>query len=280
MTRKRKIVIFILILLTVAAAALVVISASSDRLDGFFRALGTPVRAIQKGITRIGDDWGKRASVRREYAAVQEEIERLTRENEELRQKEREYTQIKAENEELRRLLDMRDRTEGYELLQAAVITRDVTDWFNEFTIDLGTRDGVVNGTVVITSYGLVGIVYNAGSSSAKVRCIIDEQSELMCRIRRNDELLRVRGTSNENFTAGLKADRIARTAALYVGDEIITANSGGVYPPGIVVGVVTEVGVDEDGNRFATVRSDVNFTSLTTVTVMVPKAAPEPDNK
>ena len=238
------------------------------------------MRAIQRGITKIGDDMGKRASVRREHAAVQEEIERLTLENEELRQKEREFNQIKAENEELRRLLEMRDRTEGYELLQAAVITRDVTDWFNEFTIDLGKNDGVVNGTVVITSYGLVGIVYNAGNNSAKVRCIIDEQSELMCRISRNDELLRVRGTSNENFTAGLKADRISKTAALYVGDEIVTANSGGVYPPGIYVGVVTEVGVDEDGNRYATVSSDVNFTSLTSVTVMVPKTAAEPDDR
>ena len=121
-----------------------------------------------------------------------------------------------------------------------------------------------------MTSYGLVGLVYNAGYNSSKVRCIVDERSELMCRIKRNDELLRVSGTTNENFTAGLVADRIAKNAAIYVGDVIITADSGDVYPAGLTVGVVSEVTVDEDGNRYATVVSDVNFTSLTSVTVLV----------
>ena len=58
--------------------------------------------------------------------------------------------------------------------------------------------------------------------------------------------------------------------AAIYVGDVIITADSGDVYPAGLTVGVVSEVRVDEDGNRYATVVSDVNFTSLTSVTVLL----------
>jgi rod shape-determining protein MreC len=175
-----------------------------------------------------------------------------------------------SKNEELERLLGVKEIVADYTLLRASVITKDITDWFNEFTIDVGTKDGVKNGTVVMTSYGLVGLVYNAGYNSSKVRCIVDERSELMCRIKRNDELLRVSGTTNENFTAGLVADRIAKNAAIYVGDVIITADSGDVYPAGLTVGVVSEVTVDEDGNRYATVVSDVNFTSLTSVTVLV----------
>ena len=280
MTRKRKIVIFILVVLVVIAAALVAITSNSDRLDGFFQVLGAPVRGIQRAFTRLGDNIGQKVSVMCEYDAVQEEINRLKQENEALRIEVSELDGLRDENAELRRLLEMRERTEGYELIQASVITHDVTDWYNEFTIDLGRRDGVVNGTVVITSYGLVGLVCNAGPVSSKVRCIVDEQSELMCRIQRNDELLRVRGTSNENFTAGLIADRISVSAAVYVGDVIVTANSGDVYPPGLYVGTVTEVTVDEDGNRCAVVVPDNNFTALTTVTVMLPIGPEGPDNK
>jgi rod shape-determining protein MreC len=271
MSRKKKIAVFILIALTIVSIGLAFISAASNKLDGFFHLLGAPVRSVQKGFTQLGNAIGERISVMREYSAIKEEIQRLKDENEALRQENKELSGFEAENEELRRLLDLKENLREYQLIKASVITKDITDWFNEFTIDLGTRDGVKNGTVVITSYGLVGLVYNAGYNSSKVRCIIDERSELMCRIKRNDELLRVRGTTNENFTAGLVADRISKNAAIYVGDVIITADSGDVYPPGIVVGTVIETGTDEDGNRYATVRSDVNFTSLTTVTVLVP---------
>ena len=270
MSRKNKIAVFILIVLTVASLALVVISTTSDRLNGAFRVLGTPVRSLQRAVTRLGDNISQRFSVMRENKAIKAEIDRLIEENDALRQRNAELEPLVGKNEELERLLGVKEIVSDYTLLRASVITKDITDWFNEFTIDVGTKDGVKNGTVVMTSYGLVGLVYNAGYNSSKVRCIVDERSELMCRIKRNDELLRVSGTTNENFTAGLVADRIAKNAAIYVGDVIITADSGDVYPAGLTVGVVSEVRVDEDGNRYATVVSDVNFTSLTSVTVLL----------
>ncbi len=276
MTKRRKIVFFILIVLTVLGVALIVISASGTKLDGIAGFLGSPVRRLQKAVTGIGDDIGKNTSVKRDYKGVLEEIERLTAENERLKQLEREYGALSEENEELRRLLGMEERAEGYDIRRASVITKDLTDWYNEFTIDLGSADGVVNGTVVVTSYGLVGLVCGTGKHDSKVRCIIDERSSLMCRIERNSELLRVTGTSNENFTAGIVADRIAKNAAVYVGDRIVTADSGGVYPPGIVVGTVVSVGVDAEGNRYAELSSDVRFTALTSVTVLIPKAPAE----
>lgn len=270
MSRKNKIAVFILIVLTVASLALVVISTTSDRLNGAFRVLGTPVRSLQRAVTRLGDNISQRFSVMRENKAIKAEIDRLIEENDALRQRNAELEPLVGKNEELERLLGVKEIVSDYTLLRASVITKDITDWFNEFTIDVGTKDGVKNGTVVMTSYGLVGLVYNAGYNSSKVRCIVDERSELMCRIKRNDELLRVSGTTNENFTAGLVADRIAKNAAIYVGDVIITADSGDVYPAGLTVGVVSEVRLDEDGNRYATVVSDVNFTSLTSVTVLL----------
>lgn len=270
MSRKNKIAVFILIVLTVASLALVVISTTSDRLNGAFRVLGTPVRSLQRAVTRLGDNISQRFSVMRENKAIKAEIDRLIEENDALRQRNAELEPLVGKNKELERLLGVKEIVSDYTLLRASVITKDITDWFNEFTIDVGTKDGVKNGTVVMTSYGLVGLVYNAGYNSSKVRCIVDERSELMCRIKRNDELLRVSGTTNENFTAGLVADRIAKNAAIYVGDVIITADSGDVYPAGLTVGVVSEVRVDEDGNRYATVVSDVNFTSLTSVTVLL----------
>lgn len=280
MKRKQKLFIFILLLLTVLAVSLLVLSSRGDGLSGLYRIVSAPMTAVQRTFTRIGDGISRRVSVYRENEAVREEIDRLRKENEELEALRNTCDGLLKENSELRALLGLKDAVAGYDLLEAAVITTDVTDWFNEFTIDLGLKDGVVNGTVVVTSYGLVGTVCNAGYNSAKVRCIIDQDSELMCRIRRNDELLRVKGTTNENLDPGLVADRIARTAAIYVGDVIETANSAGAYPAGFVVGTVAEVTEGEDGVRTARVVPAVNFSSLVMVTVLRPIEPEGPENR
>ena len=278
MKRNRKAFTFVLAFLTVIAAALVALSITTSRLDGLFKIVSTPVKGIQKAFSGLGQTVSDKIAIVKEYDAVKEEIERLRRENEELKQLETEQERLRRENEELRELLGLEGDTDSYELLRAAVITKDVTDWYNEFTIDLGLKDGVGNGAVVVTAKGLVGIVYNAGYNSAKVRCVVDEQTSLMCRIRRNDELLRVVGTSNENYNAGLIADRISRTAAIYAGDVIVTADSGGVYPAGLVVGTVVSVEEDEEGNRTAVIEPANTFTSLTYVTVMLPVKPEGPD--
>jgi len=280
MKRKQKLFIFILLLLTVLAASLLVLSSRGDGLSGLYKIVSAPVKSVQRAFTRLGDDISRKVSVYREYNAIKEKIDQLEEENGELTELRNRIDALEKENAELRRLLELQEETEGYDLLQASVITNDVTDWFNEFTIDLGLKDGVVNGTVVITSYGLVGTVCNAGYNSAKVRCIIDQDSELMCRIQRNDELLRVQGTTNENLDPGLVADRIARTAAIYVGDVIVTADSAGAYPAGLIVGTVAEVTVGEDGVRTARVLPAVNFSSLVTVTVLRPIEPEGPENK
>ena len=280
MKRKQKLFIFILLLLTVLAVSLLVLSSRGDSLSGLYRIVSAPVSAAQRAVTRIGDDISRRVSVYKENKAVKEEIDRLREENGELENLRNSLSALEKENSELRRLLEIKEAVLGYDLLQASVITKDVTDWFNEFTIDLGLKDGVVNGTVVITSCGLVGTVCNAGYNSAKVRCIIDRDSELMCRIQRNDELLRVKGTTNENLDPGLTADRIARTAAIYVGDVIVTADSAGAYPAGIIVGTVAEVAEGEDGVRTARVLPAVNFSSLVTVTVLRPVEPEGPEKR
>ena len=80
MSRKNKIAVFILIVLTVASLALVVISTTSDRLNGAFRVLGTPVRSLQRAVTRLGDNISQRFSVMRENKAIKAEIDRLIEE--------------------------------------------------------------------------------------------------------------------------------------------------------------------------------------------------------
>lgn len=278
MSKKSKIFLFVLIILSVLMAVFVALSANADsQLHGFYKVIGTPVYYVQKAFSSVGNAIGQRITILQDYKEIQAEIEGLREENEHLSSLEDELARLERENEELRALLEMEETIRSYKILRADVITQDVTGWFNEFTIDVGTAHGVQNGYVVITSKGLVGIVYNAGLVSSKVRCIIDEQNVLMARISHNDELVRVSGTTNENYEGLLRVDRIAPDAEIKEGDVLVTAESGGVYPRGLTIGTVVRVGVAVDGARFAEVEPSVHFSTLISVNVLTPEAEEVP---
>lgn len=267
---KRFIIIFcVLIVFCIASISF---SAKEGSLLGrVYNVIGTPFQYIQKGFTSVGTSVRKAFSVMTEYDKIKDRIEELEQENDRLQNMENQYDKLKDENETLRELLELKGYFKDYEMVAANVIAQDISDWFNEFTIDKGTSDGIKDGDVVITAEGLVGVVYNCAASTAKVRSIVDEQYILYGRIARSNELVRLRGTTNENYSARLKLDRIADTTELYVGDTIVTAQSGGVYPTGLVLGVVVEIVVDENSKeRYAYVEPAVKFTEVSRLFVLV----------
>lgn len=255
---------------------LVVLIAVSSRpgssLHSVYKVIGTPFQYIQRGFSSFGRSIKNAFSVIGDYSEIKDRISELQEENDSLKNLENENEKLKEENAELRDLLELKGYFEDYNMVAANIISEDVTDWFNEFTIDRGTSDGLENGCVVITSKGLVGIVYNAGPASSKVRCIVDEQNVIMARISRNNTLVRVRGMSNENYEHMLELDRIADQTTLYAGDTIITAESGGVYPKGLVIGTVVRIEENaESGTRTAYIEPAVDFTAVSHVYVLMP---------
>lgn len=273
MSRKSKIFIFVLAIVTILLLVFVILSSKpGSKLNKFFSVVGTPVRYVQKLCTGSGNSVGGKLSAVRNYDKIKDELEDLREKSADYAFLESEKERLERDNEELRKLLEMEQDLKEYKLVGASVIANDVTDWFDEITISVGTANGVSNGDVVICGDGLIGIVYNAGLVSSKVRCVTDEQNTLMCRIKRSDELVRVSGTTNENYSAELRLDRIPDSADLFAGDIIVTADSAGAYPGGIVVGTVTEAGIGEDGIRYGTVKSSVSFSKLYSVSVLVQK--------
>lgn len=251
---------------------LAVSSRPESGLHSVYKAVGTPFQYLQKGFTSFGKSIKNAFSVIGDYREIKNKIGALQEENDSLKNLENENTELKEENRELRELLGLKGYFEDYDMLAANVIAGDVTDWFNEFTVDRGTSDGIHNGCVVITSKGLVGIVYNAGPVSSKVRCVVDDQNVIMARIARNNVLVRVRGISNENYGHMLELDRIADQSTLYEGDILMTAESGGVYPKGLVIGTVVRIQEDaETKKRTAYVEPAVDFTAVSHVYILMP---------
>ena len=66
-----------------------------------------------------------------------------------------------------------------YQKTGAKVIGKNSGNWFQSFTIDKGTKDGIKLNMNVMAESGLVGIVTEVGYNWARVTSIIDDSSNV-----------------------------------------------------------------------------------------------------
>ena len=121
----------------------------------------------------------------RDYDDLQASYDALYMENQQLSLQVQSAEEAFAENERLRTLLDAQERYETLDPIYAKVIARDPGEWFDTFSVNRGTSDGVSEGMAVVTGDGLVGHVYEVGMNYAKVLTIIDSRSAVSCLVER-----------------------------------------------------------------------------------------------
>lgn len=142
-------------------------------------------------------------------------------------------SEIRLENDRLRRLLDFVNEIEHPEL-PARVIAEDASRWARTVVIDKGTDMGVHEGLPVVVAEGVVGRVIKAAPNSARVLLITDASSAVASLVQRT----RTRGVARG---AGdlMTLDYASREDNLEEGDLLVTSGMGGVFPKGLVVGRV-----------------------------------------
>lgn len=133
----------------------------------------------------------------------------LEKENEELRTQladaQQNLNQVQLNQEELdnlKSLYDMDQNYADYDKIAANVIGKDAGNWFSVFLIDRGSNDGITVGMNVLADGGLAGIVIQVGPNYAKVRSIIDDNSNVSARNLSTSDLCVVSGslkTMNES---------------------------------------------------------------------------------
>lgn len=223
------------------------------------RAVSLAGVKIQEGISFFRDI----GAVRQENTELKARIDRLEKENLELK----EYRQ---ENIELRKALNIKDQFSDYEPLGANIIAKEEGNWFTVFTIDRGAKDGINKNSPIVTSKGLVGRVIQVDALSARVEAIIDKNSAVSSRISQKDDYGTVRGDLQLKDLGVCLMDRISPEVDIAVGDDIITSGIGGIYPKGILIGKVKETRKSSDElNKYAIIQPAVDFKRLDEVIVL-----------
>ncbi|MBP7058813.1 MAG: rod shape-determining protein MreC [Lachnospiraceae bacterium] len=230
---------------------------------------------MQTGIERVGSQASK-------YRADSKTIDELTSENEKLKKQNENLTsklsQIQlqsSELENLQKLYKLDQQYTGYNKTGARIIARGSDNWFNTFTIDKGTKDGIRTDMNVIADGGLVGIVIKSGRNYSVVRSIIDDTSNVSgmslntgntCIISGNLQSMtknnRIKITNLENPDKKIKS-----------GEPIVTSNISDKYLPGILIGYLDNTKEDSNQMTFSgTVTPAVDFKHLQNVLVVLSK--------
>jgi rod shape-determining protein MreC len=100
----------------------------------------------------------------------------------------------------------------------------------------VGGTAGVSRDMPVIGADGLVGRTQDVGQVSSRVLLITDPLSRVPVIIERTGQAGLAAGRNQPTLVL---IDRVGPDLPLRVGDRIVTSGDGGVYPPGVPVGVV-----------------------------------------
>jgi rod shape-determining protein MreC len=189
----------------------------------------------------------------RENAGLQVENRALRATNQGLRDVEHEVNR-------LRHALNYRERS-VFKLIAAEVVTRDSSTWWRTVTINRGKQDNVEADMPVVTDEGLVGKTTTVSDSISVVLLVSDEN----CKVAASVEGSREQGiVSGERVTAGLNPllnlNFLSKQADLKPGQKVYTSGVGGVFPSGLLVGVVKNFRVRElDGQAQLTPTVDLS---------------------
>ena len=155
-----------------------------------------------------------------------------------------------------------------YHTAPALVVGATLHKANNLLTIDAGEADGVHEQMGVVSSTGVVGIVYLTSRHYALVIPLLNTASQLSCRIKGSNSFGTMQwrhGDAARSYVTG-----IPRHADVKVGDEVETNGYSDIFPEGIPVGVVEAVHEGADGMTYElTVRLSTDFSTLRNVSVL-----------
>ena len=181
---------------------------------------------------------------------------------------------LKSENEKLTKQVNKLDQQySGFKKTGARVIARGSSNWFNTFTINKGSQDGIKVDMNVIAGDGLVGIVTKVGKNYAIVRSIIDDTSNVSAMSLNTGDLCIASGSLERMTSENMIEFNSLEDPkdAINQGEPIVTSNISDKYLPGILIGYVNELKKDSnDITKSGTITPAVDFKHLQNVLVIL----------
>lgn len=271
--RKNKLAVTVVVL-SVVFLALISWSFKSSEKNIITSGAGSALNPIQKITYTVNSKIKGFVDLCLNFTEVKDQNVTLEAENAQLKNQLLQYSGLKEQNDQLRKVLDFKNQNSEYKYIATHIIGYSGGNILNGYVIDQGTNDGVQKGYVVIAPNGLVGQVTSVGTNWAIVKSILNENIAVAVKIQNtNDNTGILRGVRENQTQAIANVENIPMNSNVQAGDTVVTSGLGGIYPANIQVGTVEKV-TDDKINimKTATIKPAVNFNQAEELFVVVPK--------
>lgn len=194
---------------------------------------------LSGSMDEVGQSFRTRDEIESENREMRERVETLELELFRLRT-------VEEERDRLAAALEFTPQVPG-RLRPVEVVYLDHSSWLRTLVLHLGELPARIDQPVVSPD-GLVGRVIEIAGPYAKVQLITDRASAASAVIDRTRRQALIRGGGEM-----LDLDFVPLQASVLPGDRVITAGADGIYPRGIPIGTVVEIG--EGGELFREIR-------------------------
>lgn len=158
---------------------------------------------------------------------------------------------------------------ERYHQVPARVVSNGIRAGHNSFiVIDRGSVDGIRPEMGVVSSGGVVGIVYLVGEHNSLIMPVTHSKSNISCRVRGQSYFGTLQWDGSNTRTAFV--NDIPRYAKVKEGRVVETSGYSSIFPPGIFIGRVREVTNSTDGQSYRlNITMGTDFANLRDVNVI-----------
>lgn len=154
-----------------------------------------------------------------------------------------------------------------YYMTGAKVLNNKINTQHNFLTLNKGSEQGIKPGMAVISSDGVVGVIFDVSKQYATVISLLNTRLNISAKLKKNNYFGALQWDGKSYQKAIL--NEIPHHVEINIGDSIITSGYSTIFPEGIQIGTVKDFHVK--GGNFYEIKVDLstNFKKLRFVNVI-----------
>jgi len=169
-----------------------------------------------------------------------------------------------AENDRLRGMLNL-SKNFTYDFTPVRVVAHDPSESYRSIVINAGKKQGVLQWMPLVGERGVVGKVVQVMGNLSLVQLLRDPANRTSVMIRKTRTVGILESNNGNEFYLRCRSHEDVQS-----GDTVITSGLGGIYPPGLQVGIVSKISDSGDPLfKKAWIKLSVDFNHIEELFVM-----------
>lgn len=263
-----------IIVLSVSFLGLIVYTVKNENKNIIESGAGITLNPAQTIVYKITDKVKETLDFFLNFSEIKAQNKELISKNQELENKLLTYSDLKAENDRLREILNFTEERDNYNYIACDIIGYSGGNFLDGYIVNKGKNENIQKGMVVIAAQGLVGQVTSVGENWSIVQSLVNENIAVSVMVESTRDatgyLKGFKDSQNRNLA---KVYDLPMDSEVKEGDIIMTSGVGMLYPKEIKIGEV--ISVEEDKVKVmksAVVKPYVDFNKLEELFIVSPK--------